>query len=168
MKSQIPPSKEVKNSKREITRARVIQAVIDEIFARFSASLDHTLFTGNDLSTRVQKMIAVIWSIFSQREYRVSVAILRNAGLSKESSIDGKRQLGNWAQQTSRLWDEVFTDHAGDRANSDPCRRLLFAALRGLADDINPAVSERVSNRKPELEALGVAITHLLSKGANT
>ena len=103
MKSQIPPSKEVKNSKREITRARVIQAVIDEIFARFSASLDHTLFTGNDLSTRVQKMIAVIWSIFSQREYRVSVAILRNTGLSKESSIDGKRQLGNWAQQTSRL-----------------------------------------------------------------
>ena len=141
----------------------LLQAVIDHIFDDFSQTLGATSLEGDDLSQRVDELIQTIWQLISQKEYRVSVAILRNAGKDQASSIDGQKQLADWSRKTSRLWERIF-DGEAEPASSDVAKRLLFATLRGMADEINPNSNKTKKAIAEECAALGDAVTYLLSK----
>jgi AcrR family transcriptional regulator len=142
----------------------LLQAVIDHIFDDFVATLEATSLPGDDLQQRVRQLIDVIWALVSKKEYRVSIAILRNAGKDGSSRINGQKQLSRWAKKTSQLWHELFKDEIQEPQQSDIARHLLFATLRGMVDEINP---KSVKTRKSvilECDALSEAITFLLTR----
>ncbi|MGB1139416.1 MAG: TetR/AcrR family transcriptional regulator [Halioglobus sp.] len=143
----------------------LLQAVMDHIFEDFSQTLSKTSLEGEDLRQRVDQLIEAVWRLISKKEYRVSVAILRNAGKDQSSSIDGQKQLADWSRKTSRLWDRLFEGVSPVPANSDVAKRLLFATLRGMADEINPSRNKTKKAIAEECDALGDAVTHLLRDG---
>ena len=140
----------------------LLQAVLDDIFEDFSSTLGSTELKGETLEARVAHLIEVVWSLVSKKEYRVSVAILRNAGKDDASSLNGEKQVANWARTTSGLWDRLFEADPPDPERSEIARHLLFAALRGMADEINPS-SRSAKAKSKEREALAMSITYLLS-----
>ncbi len=140
----------------------LLQAVLDDIFEDFSSTLRATDLRGDTLRERTGQLIELVWSLVSKREYRVSVAILRNAGKDDSSKLNGEKQLANWTRTTSSLWDRLFEDDQPDPARSEIARHLMFAALRGMADEINPASRSNKAKAR-EREALADAITFLLS-----
>jgi AcrR family transcriptional regulator len=142
----------------------LLQAVIDHIFDDFSATLESTALQGNDLQQRVRQLIDVVWALVSKKEYRVSIAILRNAGKDKASSINGQKQLSRWARKTSQLWDKLFAGKIQEPQRSEIARHLLFATLRGMVDEINPKNVKTKKSIKVECDALSEAITFLLTR----
>jgi len=139
----------------------LLQAVLDDIFEDFSSTLRDTQLRGATLEERMAHLIEVVWSLVSKKEYRVSMAILRNAGKDEDSSLNGQRQVANWARTTSRLWDRLFELDPPDPARSEIARHLVFAALRGMADEINPS-SRGARAKSKERAALATSITYLL------
>ena len=142
----------------------LLQAVLDYIFEDFQRTLAGTTLDGKNLRERLGQMIEVTWGLISKKEYRVSIAILRNAGKDKDSKINGQKQVKQWANRMSSLWDELLKDDVANSSNSETARHLLFAGLRGLADDVNPRVRLTRKSWKDERAALGDAITYLLLK----
>jgi AcrR family transcriptional regulator len=143
----------------------LLQAVIDAIFDDFETTLNDTSLQGEDLQQRVRQLIDVVWRLVSKKEYRVSVAILRNAGKDDSSNINGQKQLARWAERTSELWDALFEGTVRESQHSEVARHLLFAALRGMADEINPSGIRTERAIEQECEALAEAITFLLTRG---
>ena len=142
----------------------LLQAVIDHIFDDFAATLESTSLQGEDLQQRVRQLIDVVWALVSKKEYRVSIAILRNAGKDNSSSINGQKQLSRWARKTSQLWDELFAGKIQEPQRSEIARHLLFATLRGMVDEINPKNVKTKKSIKVECDALSEAITFLLTR----
>jgi AcrR family transcriptional regulator len=142
----------------------LLQAVIDYIFDDFTRTLEATTLEGDDLQQRVRQLIDVVWQLVSKKEYRVSIAILRNAGKDESSSINGQKQLARWAKRTSQLWDGLFQDKIQEPLQSEIARHLLFATLRGMVDEINPKKSKTKTAIKLECDALSEAITFLLTR----
>ena len=142
----------------------LLQAVIDYIFDNFSSTLEDTTLESNELQPRIRQLIDVIWKLVSKKEYRVSIAILRNAGKDETSSINGQKQLTRWAKKTSQLWHKLFEDTVKEPQHSDTARHLLFAALRGMVDEINPRSVKTKKAIKLECDALSEAITYLLTR----
>ncbi len=143
----------------------LLQAVIDHIFDDFTATLEATTLQGEELQQRVRQLIDVVWQLVSKKEYRVSIAILRNAGKDESSSINGQKQLARWAKRTSQLWDGLFQDKIQEPLQSEIARHLLFATLRGMVDEINPKKSKTRQAIRLECDALSEAITFLLTRG---
>jgi AcrR family transcriptional regulator len=141
----------------------LLQAVLDHIFDDFSTTLKKTRLEGDDLQGRISQLIDLVWSLVSKREYRVSVAILRNAGKDQSSSINGDKQINEWAQTTSNLWDRLFDDTATEPQRRDHARHILFATLRGMADEINPRGRSKKALQE-ERTVLAEALTHILTK----
>ncbi|MCB1616226.1 MAG: TetR/AcrR family transcriptional regulator [Pseudomonadales bacterium] len=141
----------------------LLQAVIDHIFDDFSQTLSETALTHTDLQDRIRQIIEVVWRLVSKKEYRVSIAILRNSGQDPSSSIDGQQQLSRWAKKTDRLWDKLLSGIPCDTEKSQMARHILFATLRGMADEVNPRKSRRKKQMEKEREALAKAITFLLT-----
>lgn len=142
----------------------LLQAVIDQIFDDFTATLESTSLQGDDLQQRVRQLIDVIWALVSKKEYRVSIAILRNAGKDPASRINGQKQVSRWARKTSQLWDGLFEGSIQEPQRSEVARHLLFATLRGLVDEINPRNVKSKKTIKLECDALSEAITFLLTR----
>jgi AcrR family transcriptional regulator len=142
----------------------LLQAVLDHIFDEFQSTLANATLDGPDLRQRLNQLIDINWTLISKKEYRVSIAILRNAGKDKDSKINGQKQVKQWASRISQLWDKLLADDIIDSANSETARHLLFAGLRGLADDINPRVRITRKSWQAERAALGDAIAYLLLK----
>lgn len=142
----------------------LLQSVIDYIFDDFQNTLAATTLQGSSLEERVRQLIDVVWALVSKKEYRVSIAILRNAGKDKTSRINGQKQVARWAKRISRLWDELFEDAVGRPEQSEVARHLMFATLRGMADEINPRNIKRKKAIKQECDALGDAISYLLKQ----
>ena len=142
----------------------LLQAVIDHIFDDFAATLESTSLQGDGLQQRVRQLIDVVWALVRKKEYRVSIAILRNAGKDDTSSINGQKQLSRWAKKTSQLWDELFEGRIQEAQQSEIARHLLFATLRGMVDEINPRSIKTKKSIKLECDALGEAITFLLTR----
>jgi AcrR family transcriptional regulator len=142
----------------------LLQAVIDTIFDDFAATLEETSLEGDDLQQRVRQLIDVIWALVSKKEYRVSIAILRNAGKDDASSINGQKQLNRWAKRVSKLWDGLFEGITQEPSQSEIARHLLFAALRGMVDEINPRNIKTKKSIREECDALSEAITFLLTR----
>lgn len=142
----------------------LLQAVIDYIFDDFSTTLESTSLQGDDLQQRVRQLIDVVWALVRKKEYRVSIAILRNAGKDDTSSINGQKQLSHWAKKTSQLWDELFEGRIQEAQQSEIARHLLFATLRGMVDEINPRSIKTKKSIKLECDALSEAITFLLTR----
>ena len=142
----------------------LLQAVIDYIFDDFTNTLETTELQGEGLQPRVRQLIDVLWKLFSRKEYRVSIAILRNAGKDESSSINGQKQLTRWAKKTSQLWHALFEDTIQEPRQSDTARHLLFATLRGMVDEINPRSVKTKKAVKLECDALSEAITYLLTR----
>ncbi len=140
----------------------LLQAVLEHIFEEFFSTLANTRLDGADIRERLTQLSDSIWQLLSRKEYRVSVAILRNAGKDTASKINGQRLLKLWAARASELWDELLKDDVADSPMSETARHLLFAGLRGLADDINPRVRLTRNAWQAEREALGDAIAYLL------
>lgn len=143
----------------------LLQAVLDHIFDDFSTTLKQTHLEGDDLLQRINLLIDVIWSLVSKREYRVSVAILRNAGKDQSSSINGEKQINDWAKATSDLWDRLFDSTAIQPDRRETARHILFATLRGMADEINPQ-SRTKKALKEERVVLAEALAFILSNGS--
>lgn len=143
----------------------LLQAVIDYIFDDFAATLEAISLQGDDLQQRVRQLIDVIWTLVSKKEYRVSIAILRNAGKDDASSINGQKQLARWAKRTSELWDGLFEGKIQEPHQSEIARHLLFATLRGMVDEINPKNIKTKKSIREECDALSEAITFLLTQG---
>ncbi len=142
----------------------LLQAVIDHIFEDFTATLSSVELDGDDLHQRLSQLIDAVWGLISGKEYRVSIAILRNAGKDKSSRINGQRQVNQWAARISELWDDLLPEEIRSSPMSDTARHLLFATLRGLADDINPRARLTKKAWEAERAALGDAIVYLLEQ----
>lgn len=142
----------------------LLQAVIDTIFDDFTETLAGTTLQGENLQARVRQLIAIVWTLVSKKEYRVSIAILRNAGKDDTSSINGQKQLTRWATRTSELWEELFEGKIPEPQQSEVARHLLFAALRGMVDEINPRGNRTKKAIEQECDALSEAITFLLTR----
>lgn len=142
----------------------LLQAVLDHIFDDFLQTLASADIQGEDLTERLNALIDVVWSLISKKEYRVSIAILRNAGKDDKSKIDGQKQVRQWAARISDLWNSLLESDAIDPAASESARHLLFAGLRGLADDINPRSRLTRKSWTEERAALADAIAYLLLK----
>ena len=142
----------------------LLQAVIDYIFDDFTKTLAGTTLQGEDLQARVRQLIAVVWTLVSKKEYRVSIAILRNAGKDNSSSINGQKQLTRWAAKTSELWERLFEGKIHEPRQSEIARHLLFATLRGMVDEINPKGNKTRKSIEQECDALSEAITFLLTR----
>jgi AcrR family transcriptional regulator len=142
----------------------LLQAVLDDFFNQFTDTLAHSNLSDKQLELRIRALISVIWSLVSKREYRVSIAILRNAGRSKDSAINGQNQTNIWAKKITPLWRQVFTGLMDEPANSETAKRLMFATLRGLADELNPEGKTSSKALEAEFNALGDALTFLLEK----
>ncbi|MEM8499860.1 MAG: TetR/AcrR family transcriptional regulator [Pseudomonadota bacterium] len=140
----------------------LLQAVLDHIFDDFITTLSNTDLNGETLDARVQQLIDAVWALVSQREYRVSIAILRNAGKDQSSTINGRKQIKAWASQMSSLWDDMFADDIRESTMSETARHLMFATLRGLADEINPKAKLSKTAWQAERDALADAITFIL------
>ena len=141
----------------------LLQAVLDHIFNEFAANLSSAEPDRDDLRARIDALIELIWSLVGKPEYRVSMAILRNAGHSPESSVDGARQLEQWSLEVADVWDILFSDLHVSPAQSQSARRLMFASLRGFADDLNPGHNHKHAPER-EFKALGDAIFYLLTQ----
>jgi AcrR family transcriptional regulator len=141
----------------------LLQAVLDHIFRDFAANLSAAEPDRDDLRGRIDALIELIWSLVGKPEYRVSMAILRNAGHSSESSVDGARQLEQWSREIAKVWDTLFSDLKASPAQSQAARRLMFASLRGFADDLNPGRNRKHAPER-EFKALGDAIHYLLTQ----
>ncbi|GAB5452014.1 MAG: hypothetical protein Hals2KO_23420 [Halioglobus sp.] len=139
----------------------LLEAVLNHIFDQFSSTLAATAVEGEGVQQRMEHLIETVWALVSQPEYRVSLAILRNAGKDEASAIDGQVQVERWAARISALWDDLFADDLPAPEQSDVARRLMFAALRGMADEINPRGRSARALRE-ERRALAQAITFLL------
>jgi AcrR family transcriptional regulator len=142
----------------------LLQAVMDTIFDDFESTLRDTTLQGEELQQRVRQLIDVVWKLVSKKEYRVSVAILRNAGKDDSSTIDGQRQLTRWAKRISELWDGLFEGTVKEPRRSEIARHLMFATLRGMADEINPRSIKTKRTIEQECDALAEAITFLLTR----
>lgn len=142
----------------------LLQAVLDHIFQEFLDTLSQTRIEGDDLRQRLDQLIDVTWSLISKKEYRVSIAILRNAGKDKASKINGQKQLRQWAGKISELWTTLLREDVKNPAMSDTARHLLFAGLRGLADDINVRSRLTRNSWQSERAALGEAVAYLLTR----
>lgn len=140
----------------------LLQAVLDYIFEDFLQTLSTAKLEGDTVAARVHGLIDVVWPLFSKKEYRVSIAILRNAGKDESSKINGQKQIKAWAGTMSRLWDELLPAELAGSQRSETARHLLFAGLRGLADDINPRARLTRNAWQAERQALGDAIANLL------
>jgi AcrR family transcriptional regulator len=142
----------------------LLQAVLDHIFDEFLQTMANAEIEDTDLEGRLNQLIDVVWSLISKKEYRVSIAILRNAGKDKNSKIDGQKQVKQWAARISELWNALLADDNIARATSETARHLLFAGLRGLADDINPRRRLTRKSWEAERSALADAVAYLLQK----
>jgi AcrR family transcriptional regulator len=140
----------------------LLQAVLDDYFDYFTDTLAQTNLSDEQLSLRIHSLIEVVWSLVSKREYRVSIAILRNAGRSKDSSINGQNLTNIWAKKITPLWRQLFFGLVEEPANSETVKRLMFATLRGLADELNPKGKTSSKGLKEEFSALGDALSFLL------
>ena len=141
----------------------LLQAVLDDIFNHFSDTLANADLSEPLLKSRLRRLIDVIWCLVSGPEYRVSVAILRNAGRSAESSINGQKQLQAWAEKTAELWQTLFTDLTDEPGKSEIAKRIMFSTLRGFADELNPE-KKPSSAHEAELDALSEALAFLLEQ----
>ena len=75
--------------------------------------------------------------------------------------------LDKWSRQIAELWDQFFEEYQAETTKTETARRLLFAALRGLADELNPRGKATKTELQQELAALASAI-HFLLNGDNT
>lgn len=141
----------------------LLQAVLDHIFDDFLQTLASAELDGENLRDRLNQMIDITWALISKKEYRVSMAILRNAGKDKDSKINGQKQVKQWSAKMAQLWDELLQEDVTDVAMSETAMHLLFATLRGLADDINPRARLNRNAWERERAALGDAVAYLLA-----
>ena len=141
----------------------LLQAVLDNIFEDFTSTLGRADLQQGELKSRIRALVNVLWSLVSQPEYRVSIAILRNAGRSPDSNIDGRKNLDKWSGEIAELWDQVFEEYQTETTKTETARRLLFAALRGLADELNPRDKTTKKQLQQELAALTSAVHFLLT-----
>ncbi len=140
----------------------LLQAVIDHIFEDFQQTLANVELNGGNLQQRLRQLIDAVWGLISKKEYRASIAILRNAGKDENSRINGQKQVKQWAATISQLWDELLPEDVRNSPASDAARHLMFATLRGLADDINPQARLTRKSWQAERAALAEAIAYLL------
>lgn len=144
----------------------LLQAVIDSIFEDFRQSLEHAELKGADLHTRLGQFIELIWKLISKKQYRVSIAILRNAGKDKTSRINGQKQAKLWSANVSELWGRLLLGEQVNSNNVEAAMHLLFAAIRGLHDDVNPHARLNSGSYKRERKALVDAVYFLLTRNS--
>lgn len=142
----------------------LLQATLDSIFDDFTQTLQATDVDAADLQQRISDFVDVIWALISKKQYRVSTAILRNAGKDKSSRINGQKQAKLWSAIISQLWGELLEDEQIDSARKEACMRLLFATIRGLHDDVNPHARLNLNSYATERAALVEAIHYLLTR----
>jgi AcrR family transcriptional regulator len=141
----------------------LMQAVLDTIFDDFTRQFATANLAHSDIRKRIEHLVDLVWSLVSRPEYRVSVAILRNSGRSADSKVDGSSQVNAWARDIARVWDETFADLELEPVQSHSTRRLMFATLRGLADDLNPTGRGHKKALREARAALVESIHHLLT-----
>jgi TetR/AcrR family transcriptional regulator, regulator of cefoperazone and chloramphenicol sensitivity len=137
------------------------QAVLDSIFEQFSEALATAQLAPGDLEQRILELIYVVWSQVSKREYRVSISILRNTQ-QRQRGKAVKQRIDRWSKEIAQLWDRMTADIVDAPHNSDVARRLMFASLRGLADELNPSSHTSKKDLEREFAALASALTYIL------
>lgn len=140
----------------------LLQAVLDHIFDDFTATINAAELNQPRLQQRLITLIEVVWQLVSKPEYRVSMAILRNAGRDDSSVIDDRKMVALWSKEIGKLWDLLFADLIETPSNSETAKRIMFATLRGLADDLNPRQRKTAAQLQQEFSALSDALNFLL------
>ena len=138
--------------------------MLDHIFSEYSASLARAATSGGLLKNRIRELIDILWALVSLPQYRVSMAILRNIDRSPQSSISSQQFVETWGREIGTLWDRVFQELIATPERSDTAKRIMFAALRGFADELNPQPGEENQDLHRELDALADSITFLVSQ----
>ena len=67
-----------------------------------------------------------------------------------------------WSVEIGKLWNTLFSDMAKKPFNSNTAKRLMFASLRGLADELNPEGKTTKNAIRKELNALRDALVYLV------
>lgn len=140
-------------------KAGLLRAVVEHIYAGFSTALGQAAQPHGPLEERVRAVIDIAWSQISLPDYRVSMTILREAG-----QIGQRGLVTRWRAEIGALWQQAFADVAAGAETSDAAMRLMFAALRGLADEVNPAPAPADPHLQRELAALAEALVFLLGR----
>ncbi|MBT4519330.1 MAG: TetR/AcrR family transcriptional regulator [Halieaceae bacterium] len=142
----------------------LLQAVLDYIFDDFTSSIREAQINHKQLRDRVSKLIEVVWQQVSKPGYRVSIAILSNAGCNTDSTIDKSRIVDIWSREIGALWRRIIDDLTETPGKSETAKRLMFATLRGFADDLNPPERRTTESLTGELDALADSLTYLLNQ----
>ncbi|MFK8021317.1 MAG: TetR/AcrR family transcriptional regulator [Pseudomonadales bacterium] len=142
----------------------LLQATLDSIFEDFKHTLQAADVDAADLQHRISNFVDVIWTLVSKKQYRVSTAILRNAGKDKTSRINGQKQAKLWSAIIGQLWNELLQGEKINAATKETSMRLLFATIRGLHDDVNPHARLSRNSYAAERAALVQAIHYLLTR----
>jgi AcrR family transcriptional regulator len=142
----------------------ILAAVVERNFHDFVARLRGASRQRGPVRGRVATIIDVVWRLLGEPSYRATMEILRHAARDPRSSIDAPALLAAWAGEVGRLWEDVFgTDRR--RGRSEAAKHVLFATLRGLAEDRSLGGTP-LAAPLPELAALADAVTFLLEEDA--
>ncbi len=142
----------------------LLEAISSHIFEQFEQRLRAAEPVEGDLQQKIRHLIDTLWKLVNGAEYRVSIAIHRNAGRDPNSSFDGQKQLVDWQQKITRFWHQLLRDESIDETTRTIALRLLFATLRGMADEVNPGGKQRKQFEQLELQALEQLICQLLTQ----
>lgn len=145
------------------SKAGLLEAVLESIFDDFKQQLEQAPLIDGDLRERIGGFTELLWTLVSKPAYRVSLDILRNAG-AEESALDGQGLLANWSRDIADLWRRSFPLNSNNKSSQqqhDIARRLLFATLRGLADELTPV--QEPEQLQAEFDALIDALATLLA-----
>ncbi len=143
-------------------KSALLQAVLDSIFAKYTQALQDTNLASVTLEQSIEQLIDTIWTLLSKPDYRVSMAILHNAGRGDSAIIDGRKIIEMWSVEIGKLWNTLFNDRDKQPENSNTAKRLMFATIRGLADELNPESHNSKKGIHKELTALRDTLIYLV------
>ncbi len=139
----------------------ILAAVLDRSFDDFRTHLEAVAGVGGTVRARVERLVDVVWELIGRPSYRANMEILRNVVHQSDSSIDAPRLLAAWKREIADLWEAMFPEMIDRHRQSETARRLLFATLRGLADE-HHIEGRGLGHPAPERDALVEAVTYLV------
>jgi AcrR family transcriptional regulator len=145
----------------------LLAATLERVFDDFRNHLRAAAVPRGAVRDRVARLVDVAWDWLRRPAYRASMEILRNTARTG-SALDVGGVIEVWARATGTLWDDAFPEWADRRERSEAAKYLLFAALRGFAEDL--ALDGRAGgrDRRREFAALTDAVAFLLREGASS
>ncbi len=142
----------------------ILNAILESTFGEYIDQLQEVSSAGGSVHEKLSMLINRVWALISQPNYLATIEIIQNVGRDPDSGIDSSRLLNFWAIEISELWQELFPDKDYDIVKSAAARHILFATLRGFADNKMLSLPEPADGYRAEFDALTDAMVFLLAE----